>query len=259
MSSRPPAPRRREPGRRASRGRSRTREEVGDLLAVACVVERALLRPGAALDLGRASRPPAVVRHRVLGLRGHEEADRLLAAPRRDGRAGRPCARGSELPSRRRRGSRGRAGTRRSASRRSSSAACPRPRRPRRGRRARGRRAARSRRARRRARGCARPADRAAGAPDGRSPAPCRRPLDRLGELGGDRRGLAPAATFACASSSSRAHSSDGAEDTGPAPRIPAATAPCSEPGSAASVIRAATLVGIIPCSAMATSSRSRK
>ena len=46
---------------------------------------------------------------------------------------------------------------------------------------------------------------------------------------------------------------------TGPAPRIPAASAPCSDPGSAASVIRAATLVGIIPCSAIATSSRSRK
>src|SRR4051794_8211149 len=46
---------------------------------------------------------------------------------------------------------------------------------------------------------------------------------------------------------------------TGPHPRIPAATAPCSEPGSAAKVIRAATFVGIIPCSAIATSSRSRK
>ena len=46
---------------------------------------------------------------------------------------------------------------------------------------------------------------------------------------------------------------------TGPQPRIPAATAPCSEPGSAASVMRAATLVGIIPCSAIATSRRSRK
>ena len=46
---------------------------------------------------------------------------------------------------------------------------------------------------------------------------------------------------------------------TGPQPRIPAATAPCSESGSAASVMRAATFVGIIPCSAIATSSRSRK
>ena len=61
------------------------------------------------------------------------------------------------------------------------------------------------------------------------------------------------------AASSSRAHSSAVPRITGPQPRIPAATAPCSEPGSAASVIRAATLVGIIPCSAIATSSRSRK
>ena len=46
---------------------------------------------------------------------------------------------------------------------------------------------------------------------------------------------------------------------TGPQPRMPAATAPWSEPGSAASVIRAATFVGIIPCSAIETSSTSRK
>ena len=65
--------------------------------------------------------------------------------------------------------------------------------------------------------------------------------------------------TFSCAASSSRAHASDVPRMTGPQPRIPAATAPCSDPGSAASVIRAATLVGIIPCSAIATSSRSRK
>ena len=58
---------------------------------------------------------------------------------------------------------------------------------------------------------------------------------------------------------SSRAHSSAVPSTTGPAPRIPAATAPWSEPGSAASVIRAATFVGISPCSAIATSSRSRK
>src|SRR3954471_3089433 len=60
-------------------------------------------------------------------------------------------------------------------------------------------------------------------------------------------------------SASTLAHSSAVPRMTGPQPRMPAATAPCSEPGSAASVIRAATLVGIIPCSAMATSSRSRK
>ena len=53
------------------------------------------------------------------------------------------------------------------------------------------------------------------------------------------------------ASSSSRAHSSEVPSTTGPQPRIPAATAPCSDPGSAASVIRAATFVGIIPCSAI--------
>ena len=71
--------------------------------------------------------------------------------------------------------------------------------------------------------------------------------------------GESPAVTRACASSSTRAHDSAVPSTTGPAPRIPAATAPCSDPGSAASVIRAATLVGIIPCSAIATSSRSRK
>ena len=58
---------------------------------------------------------------------------------------------------------------------------------------------------------------------------------------------------------SSRAHASAVPRITGPQPRIPAATAPCSDSGSADSVIRAATLVGIIPCSAIATSSRSRK
>ena len=61
------------------------------------------------------------------------------------------------------------------------------------------------------------------------------------------------------ASASIRAHASAVPRTTGPAPRIPAATAPCSDPGSAASVIRAATFVGIIPCSAIETSSRSRK
>ena len=71
-----------------------------------------------------------------------------------------------------------------------------------------------------------------------------------------DRRRPRPAR---CASSSSRAHTSVVPSTTGPQPRIPAATAPWSEPGSAASVIRAATFVGIIPCSAIATRSRSRK
>src|SRR4051794_12856354 len=59
--------------------------------------------------------------------------------------------------------------------------------------------------------------------------------------------------------SSSRPHASDAPSTTEPAPRIPAATAPCSDSGSAASVSRAATFDGIKPCSAIATSSRSRK
>ena len=46
---------------------------------------------------------------------------------------------------------------------------------------------------------------------------------------------------------------------TGPQPRMPAATAPCSELGAASSVMRATCAVGVSPCSAMATSSRSRK
>ncbi len=121
-------------------------------------------------------------------------------------------------------------------------------------------RAARSRRARPRARGSARRAGRAAGEPGGRSRAPCRR---RRGSHARSARRPPPVrrrrATLSCASSSSRAHASDVPRMTGPQPRIPAATAPCSDPGSAASVMRAATLVGIIPCSAIATSSRSRK
>ena len=125
--------------------------------------------------------------------------------------------------------------------------------------RARAPRAARSRRARRRARGCARRAGRAAGGRDGRSPAagpPARGPRARApGDAPPARRPRPPRR----AASSSRAHSSAVPRITGPQPRIPAATAPCSEPGSAASVIRAATFVGIIPCSAIATSSRSRK
>ena len=71
--------------------------------------------------------------------------------------------------------------------------------------------------------------------------------------------GSPPASTLFWASASSSAHASEVPSSTGPAPRIPAATAPCSARGSAASVIRAATFVGIIPCSAIATSSRSRK
>src|SRR5215217_5381396 len=69
-------------------------------------------------------------------------------------------------------------------------------------------------------------------------------------------------ATISCASppwASSFAQSSAVPKITGPQPRMPAATAPWRLPGSAASVIRAATLVGIIPCSASEISSRSRK
>ena len=46
---------------------------------------------------------------------------------------------------------------------------------------------------------------------------------------------------------------------TGPAAEDPRRDRALQRVGSAASVIRAATLVGIIPCSAIATSSRSRK
>ena len=96
--------------------------------------------------------------------------------------------------------------------------------------------------------------------------------MDRVAEArelaagGADRRAISATAAGVAAGgdrrlrlSSSRAHSSAVPRMTGPQPRMPAATAPWSEPGSAASVIRAATLVGIIPCSAIATSSRSRK
>ena len=81
------------------------------------------------------------------------------------------------------------------------------------------RRAPRSHRARRRARGCARRAGRAACAPDGRSRAPWRR-------RPGVSRTIA-AGSPSC--SSRRAHDSTAPRITGPAPRMPAATAPCSE------------------------------
>ena len=104
---------------------------------------------------------------------------------------------------------------------------------------ARAARADRSPRARRRARGCARRADRAGGGPGGRSPASARRPSRtpsrplRRHRLGRDAR-----RDPACAASSTRAHASEVPRSTGPAPRIPAATAPWSDPGSAASVMR---------------------
>ena len=107
------------------------------------------------------------------------------------------------------------------------------------------------RRARRRARGSARRAGPAACAPGARSRAACS-PAARISRA-------SSAGSRSRARSSSRAHASAVPRITGPQPRIPAATAPCSDSGSAESVIRAATLVGIIPCSAIATSSRSRK
>ena len=95
--------------------------------------------------------------------------------------------------------------------------------------------------------------------------------MSEAGQLAARRRGSrrASSAATACGSpparrapaprASSSAHGSAVPRMTGPPPRMPAASAPCSESGSAASVMRAATLVGIIPCSAIATSSRSRK
>ena len=66
--------------------------------------------------------------------------------------------------------------------------------------------------------------------------AEARRPVaggvDRPRELvGDDGRARRPRRRCACASSSSRAHTSAVPSTTGPQPRMPAATAPCSEPG----------------------------
>ena len=116
-----------EAGRRAGRGRPRRRSRA----ARPTDAPRPRARASA-----RRSRTALVV-DRLLGLARHQEAERVLAAPRRGARAGRRCARAAGSPSRWRPGSRGRASPPRSASRRSSSAACPRPRRPRRGTRAR--------------------------------------------------------------------------------------------------------------------------
>ena len=152
----------------------RALEQVGDLLAVGRVVDRALLLPRPRLDLGREDHDSSASRLRLV-------VDRLLGGAAIRNPIGCCCssARWASRPAVRARigtaltaaaGSRGRASRPRSASRRSSSAAGPRPRRRRRGARARARRAARSRRARRRARGCARRAGRAGGGPGGRSP-----------------------------------------------------------------------------------------
>ena len=260
---RPPRRRRSRP-RRASRGRTPSARRGRRAGRGRRVVERELLLPRPGLDLGgehhRARRPALVARPppRPRPPSGSRAAAR---APRRGGRAGPPCGRGSARPSR------SPAGKPRSSITaaigietfivsglpQASAAASRKRARERDVRR-------RSRRARRRARGSARRAGRAAGGPGGRSPAAARRRRGPPAAISpATAAGSSPAATRACASSSSRAHASAVPRITGPQPRIPAATAPCSDPGSAASVIRAATFVGIIPCSAIATSSRSRK
>src|SRR5919198_3377798 len=90
-------------------------EEVGELAAVARVVERELLRPRPRLDLIRRTRSPPRPPWRA-GIRS------AVPAPRRGARAGSPCGRGSAPPSRLRTESRDRASPPRSAWRRSSSA-----------------------------------------------------------------------------------------------------------------------------------------
>ena len=262
--ARPPARRRAIPAAELLAVEGRALEQVGELLAVGHVVERGCSSHGRVSTSGRASAPRRRRSYSIASsaCAGHQEADAAAAAPRRGGRAGPPCGRGSApaftgadgkprssitaaigietfivsgLPQASATASRNAAGEQR--------------------------RAARSRRARRPARGSARRAGRAAGAPGGRSPGSlppaawiAARDLARRPRRARRRRRPAPAPR-----SSSRAHSSAVPRMTGPQPRIPAATAPCSDPGSAASVIRAATFVGIIPCSAIATSSRSRK
>src|SRR5438067_2271679 len=83
-------------------------EDVGELRAVALVVERELLRPRPRLDLIRRTRSPPRRRARA----GSRSAP---PAPRRGEQAGSPSARGSTRPWQRPRESRGRAGRRRSA------------------------------------------------------------------------------------------------------------------------------------------------
>src|SRR5207248_9338205 len=90
-------------------------EEVRQLLAVARVVEGELLVPRQPLGVSRRARSPP--RRRV-----RARTRSAAPAPRRGGRAAPPSARGSEPPSRRQEGNRGRAARPRSASRRSSSA-----------------------------------------------------------------------------------------------------------------------------------------
>ena len=240
----------------------RALEQVGELRAVGGVVERELLVPRAGLDLrlehhgARTRSPPrrlaASRKPSGCSCSSARWASRLGGARQDRDRLDR---RGREAEVEQHRGDRHR--------RRSSAAACPRPRR-----RA-SRNAARERdvrpahrRARRRARGSARRAGRAGRCTrmaEARAALPpaawiAARELARRRPPARRRRPPAPAPPRAAARTPRRCRGSPGRSRG-----CPAATAPCSEPGSAASVIRAATLVGIIPCSAIATSSRSRK
>ena len=256
-----------DPGRRrACRGRTPSARR-GRRAARGSVASSSgeLLLPGARLDLGRrASRPrAALVRERLLRPCGHQEPDRAArcssarwasrpAVRARSGIAFTRRGREAEIEQDRR--------DRQRDVHRQRPAPTPRP----------PRRAARARAA-------------TCGAADpalvGELEDPLRARVDRLVHRVAEARAACrPAAWIACAISSAtppadrrprrRAPAPPRAAartprrcrgSPGPQPRIPAATAPCSEPGSAASVIRAATFVGIIPCSAIATSSRSRK
>ncbi len=258
--------RRPDPGRRQLVAvERRSLEEVGELSAVARVVEQRLAPPTAV------PRPPARASGRPLLLPcSYVIASSALAAIRKPTGCSCSSARWASSPAvRARSGNRLRSVCREAEIEQDSrdrhrdvhrQRPAPHPCHRVAAARARAGRAGRSPHARRRARGSAPRAGRAACAPGGRSPAPCR-----------PRRGSpAPSLRRRCRArrprSRSPAHPRAAARTrsavpriTGPQPRIPAATAPCSDPGSAASVIRAATFVGIIPCSAIATSSRSRK
>ena len=162
----------------------RALEEVGELRAVALVVERELLVPRADVSSSVArTRPPPprrAARRKPIGCsRSSARCASRLAVRARIGTA--LTAVGGEAEVEQHRGDRHRDVHRQRLAR---------PRRPRRGTRAQRRRARRSRRARRRARGSARRAGRPACAPDGRSPAPCRRAarISRATSAGARRR-----------------------------------------------------------------------
>ena len=216
--------------------------EVGDLGAEGRVVERELLLPRSSLDVSARTRPPP---RRPPPARARSGAP----APRPDARAGRRCARGSARPSptwrepevEQDRGDRQRDVHRQrlapdlvdGVAEGARASATFGPLTP----------------ARRRARGSVRRAGRAACAPDGRSREPCRR---RRGSRARPPRALRPDAEQPGALLR-------GAEDDGPAAEDPGGDGALQRAGSAANVIRAATFVGISPCSAIETSSRSRK